>query len=260
MGHVGLIGNFDSTLYNEVIWSLVHEFRFALIFPLFIWLLRSQSWKTCLFFTGAVSLIAIFVNAAYVDYSAGFKNSYLHSMHYLLFFMMGGLLVKNLQPIGPWLLTLSGLQRRAIFVFGLILYVYSFSISAFPKKMEWYEIAQFNDLLSDWGVGLASVIFIAFAVHSESVSKFLHSKYLLFLGKISFSLYLVHIPVLAAVFYLLKGASEIIAVTTAFPVIFVAAYVFHNAVEVPAHKVGKRFMQSSKRALVVGEFARNEAN
>ena len=246
LSHVALIGNFDTTSYNEVIWSLVHELRFALIFPIFIWVMRSLSWKQCLLITAFMSLTAALANAN-LDQSMGFKNSYLHSAHYLLFFMMGGLLVKNLESVGSWLLMLSSLKKKIILALGLFLYMYSFAISAFPRKMHWNEIAQFNDLLGDWGIGIASVIFILLAIHSERVSKFLNKKSFLFLGKVSYSLYLVHIPVLAAALYIFGNTPEIITVAIAFPFIFLTAIIFYNFVELPAHKLGKRYLKPKTR-------------
>ncbi|WP_028536723.1 acyltransferase family protein [Paludibacterium yongneupense] len=238
--HAIVLGNFNTDAYDVVIWSLVHEMRFALIFPAFIWMVRTLSWRQALLACGVLSLAAAGASSAGLDPVIGFKNSYLYSAHYLLFFLVGALLCRHAPALAPLLAALSRRQTGYLLVAGLTLYVYSDVLYSLPKKMRWQSLTDYGSFIEDWGVGLAAAVLIALAVHHPGVSAFLNRRLFVFLGKISYSLYLVHILVLAAMLHLLNGQPTWLCVALALPLIFIAAILFHRWVEQPAHALGRR--------------------
>ncbi|GAA0789793.1 hypothetical protein GCM10009109_16110 [Marinobacterium sediminicola] len=87
---------------------------------------------------------------------------------------------------------------------------------------------------------LSTTLIIAFNHENSYLSKVLLSKPLVFVGKISFSLYLTHWPII--VFYELHSGSEIttpVEQALIFSLSFVSAIVLFKFVELPARKLGK---------------------
>lgn len=238
--HVGLVGNFDTLAYDKVIWSLVHEMRFSIVFPLYLWLLRNLTWKSCLLVTGALSVGAALATVASLDLSAGFRNGYPYTAHYLLFFMFGGLLAKHIEVIAS---VLSSLTRRKIHIalaVGLGLYAYGTVVfHSFPAAMHWEMIAKLGDFIADWATGCGSIILIAIAVARADDVRLLQSRALQLAGRYSYSLYLIHLPALTVTLFLCGGLPQSLALTIALPVIAIATVVFHHFVEAPAHRFGK---------------------
>lgn len=244
--HLLLIGDFDTTTYDEVIWSLVHEMRLAIVFPAFIWLLMALSLARCLIVAASLSLVAAMLTTLGVDESVGFKSSYLYSIHYLLFFLIGGLLAKHRRDIEAQLTSLTRKQVGFLLGLALALYVYSNAMNSVPKALHWKQAAQFGEFLADWGVGIASAIFVALAICDHRVAAFLNAKVFVFLGKISFSLYLVHIPILAAAFHIFPAIPEVVTVLAALPFILGGAVLFHELVEAPSHRLGRKLFQGGR--------------
>jgi peptidoglycan/LPS O-acetylase OafA/YrhL len=95
-------------------------------------------------------------------------------------------------------------------------------------------------------VGVATTLLIAFVT--------VRSRVLLFLGDISYSLYLVHVPiggrvVNAATRFGVDSATATLVALTAFGVSVVAAYVFHRLIERPARAWAARIPYGSRREL-----------
>lgn len=88
---------------------------------------------------------------------------------------------------------------------------------------------------------IASAILIWLALQPGSLQRALRHPALRFLETVSFSLYLVHLPVLAALQHGLHGRLRVaaiwgIGVLTS----LAAAWVFYRAVERPAHRLAQR--------------------
>ena len=68
-------------------------------------------------------------------------------------------------------------------------------------------------------------------------------KPLQYLGKVSFSLYLVHIPVLKICFYAMPEASKLTVVIVATPLVALTTHAFYKAIESPAQKLSRSMVQ-----------------
>jgi peptidoglycan/LPS O-acetylase OafA/YrhL len=85
---------------------------------------------------------------------------------------------------------------------------------------------------------LAVAILIELSLMKSVLRKILASKPLFELGKISFSLYLIHAPLILLGYYLFDGSvvTTALAATLSIP----AAYVFYLLIEQPSHKLARR--------------------
>lgn len=192
--HLFLIGNFPTTEVNPVVWSLVHEIRISIIFPLLVLIIKRIKSTYVIVLAVSCSIVGFLGDSMHLNEGLGYKNSYFDTLHYTSMFIMGALLAKKLKQVKETWAGLSTRLRIVLFCLGLVLYTYSKGI---------YYILN-NDvklILIDWGVMLGSLLIIISALGSNKISKVLNKRILLFNGRISYSMYLCHVPILLIVFH-----------------------------------------------------------
>lgn len=241
--HALLVVDFNSLLYNDVVWTLAHEMRFALVFPLFMVLMTRCSWVKSLGLLVTVSCFAALAVSVGGDPSEGFKTSYVHTLHYLLMFGMGAALLFNLEPLMSRFFALSARRRWMALAGAMLVYVYARMLYLIPQKLGWMELAAFNHFVADALVGLAACIVMVAALTPGAFQRWLSAPWPQFLGRVSFSLYLVHIPVLKTCFTVMPDAPLWLAVMLAIPLVALATLAFHHGVELPAQRWGRRMAE-----------------
>ncbi len=238
-GHVGMVGDFNTNVFDDALWSLVHELRFALVFPLFWWAFtRWRSWIFGLAF-GAASLLSAAWVTAFGDPSQGYKTAFVYTTHYLLLFGMGALLLRHLDAASAQLMRWRPGQRRFLLAASLLIYVYARMVYLVPQKWGFADVAVFNAFVADAMVGVAACVLMLAALNLPTWQRVLCMRPLQYLGQVSFSLYLVHIPVLKTVLALLPEAPLWVPVLCALPLIALFTHVFHHGVERPAQQTGR---------------------
>lgn len=108
--------------------------------------------------------------------------------------------------------------------------------------------------------GLASFVFIVWILQSDNLKKILSHSWFRFIGKISYSIYLMHWIVVTVVFdnwntIMTYFDSYQTALITVFPiciiVIIILSVLMHRAVEIPMIRYGKRLSQRLKASLTL---------
>ena len=201
LSSIGFISNFyfyltgasygaENNLYKPFLhtWSLSIEEQFYIIYPIFFLLCIKYFKKFILIIFVLLFLISLFL-ANYLSRNHEVFNFYLlPTRGWELIF--GGILafIKNRYDFINKYLLKKVIINSFILKFGFILILYSIiffdEITPHPS---------FFTLLPVLGTG----IIIFFSTKNEIITKFLSNKYLLFIGVISYSLYLWHFPVLA---------------------------------------------------------------
>jgi peptidoglycan/LPS O-acetylase OafA/YrhL len=228
---------------DNVLWSLRWEVIFSLLLPVFVLVavLLRRSWIAfALAMAGCVAL------------TFGTPN-HANALFYLPIFMIGTLMASRLEAIQDW----SRRRSRPFWViaFGMsLLFMIASRIFAFATHG--------NSVLGGilWslvGVGAAGIILSA--IGFGPFQSFLNARLTQFLGRISFSLYLIHVPILATLAYLLGDAQWWLVGIVGVPVSIAAATVFHRYVEMPsqrlAHRVGARVARTKLLPVVpAGDF------
>ena len=113
-----------------------------------------------------------------------FAIMFLHASPFLFHFMLGILIAKYQERLGSRLRTKT-LYRRCIFVLGLILYTLG---ESFTDKI--------NPVLIGCLTGLGAALLILVAFGSLRMQQVLSLSWFRYIGKISYSIYLVHFAVL----------------------------------------------------------------
>ena len=242
ISHLFLIGNFD-TNFNPVIWSLVHEMRFSIVFPLILWITKFKVRIVMLtaIMCSVIAGVLILFNA---EPSVGFNNSYVYTLHYLSIFIIGSLMSKHKLLISNWYNKLSSKKVFWLLALCLLFYTYSRTIVIIPLKLNYPNIALFNEVIVDWLVMLCAAYFIIFALHITNKSSWLLSFIPLKLGEISYSLYLVHIPVMIVFYNLLYNMPLPVVMAISVVVSVTAALIINKYIEKPAARIGKLFLNT----------------
>ncbi len=201
---------------NNALWSLVHEWRFSMLLP-FVLALPVLGRGTVPLVLAALAAsgwaIGTYGSVTYVGLTA--IDTVKATLYFSLPFVLGVALETGgaaRWPADRWTTALGlaavlGLCRNG----------------------------------SDYAIFIASAILIWLALQPGLLRRVLRHPALRFFGTISFSLYLVHIPVLAALHHGLHDrlpAAAIcgLGILASLP----AAWVFHKAVERPAHRLARR--------------------
>ena len=218
IAHLLMLGTHNS--FDNVIWSLVYEMRSSLLLPLL--LLPVLRWRL----TGAVGLVVVLILVARVLGKMGVDSPIVHSiagtLRYASLFVMGAAAaqaagwitgVLGRHAAHPWLLLVVGLSLLSMRWLYLELYVQ----------------------------GLGGVLVIAAVLAPGPIARLLTHPAPRGLGRISYSLYLIHVPVLLTLMHVFAESLPRLAIVAAVPPLAILAAIgFHRWVEDPAAQLGRR--------------------
>jgi peptidoglycan/LPS O-acetylase OafA/YrhL len=124
------------------------------------------------------------------------------TMHYTSMFIIGALLAKYKDTLIASYLKWSKLRKWMILIVVFPLYAFSTVFSTIVSKFG----LPYGIVISDYAATLGASIFIIYAIGSTKLSSLLLlRKPVIFLGKISYSLYLIHLVVLFSFMFLFYG-------------------------------------------------------
>lgn len=212
----------DMTL-DLVMWSLVHELRISLIFPLLFMLARRWPWPVM-----AVSLVtavaATMVLAGQEATSIG--ASLLDTARFVPMFIAGILIAGRVEPIRDAVARLSPAVAAGLWIAALALLM-----APGPTVSDYYDFV--------WGAGAVTVLVMT--VGSSRADRLLSVPPCVWLGRVSYSLYLIHVPLLAAVIHLAHGWLPLpLTVLCVIPLALACAGLMYRLVEQPSIRLGRR--------------------
>lgn len=227
--HLAFLGSYNDAKYNTVFWSLVHEMRISIIFPFLYYFVKRAK-------LGQVLLLILILQLAG---QIPFYPRLMETVQYTGIFAIGILLAKNISTIHEWFEHLGVFSRVGLAIASFTLY---FGGLKFASKWRLDSIV----------IALGATGFMIFALHSNRVRNALLTRVPLFLGTISYSLYLVHGTVLFAMASVLKGKISPPAFFVLFlPTSILLSWCFYTAVEAPFTKMSRRIGKPSSTLLPV---------
>jgi peptidoglycan/LPS O-acetylase OafA/YrhL len=231
--HVLMIGNYNWEQFNTAFWSLVVEMRVSIVFPLLFLMVHRLRVRTALLLFLVISSAAVLGE----QYAFASERS-LDSVKYGAVFICGIVLAGNFERVSAWFRGVRGAWRWAFALVSFVIYCWGHHIASEVPR-------QFG--LDLWLITLGAAGFMVLAINAQRVRVVLNSVVPRFLGRISYSLYLVHGTVLFALTYLLGSRLPVMAQLLVYvPASLLLAYLFCIVVEEP-------FLQVSRR---VGKLAR----
>ena len=203
----------DPAKLNPILWSLVHEWRLTLLLPLVL-LFHGRIWWLLALGCVGMALGAMGSGSENrVLLGEHFHSTVVSSLYFTLAIASGAALALAgpLPALAPGQRLAGGLAALALF-----------------------------GLASDVAVYIASVLLIVLAQQPGGFQRLLRRAPLVWLGQVSYSLYLVHAPVLVASMVLLHGelplwAGLVVGAVAA----LAAAAIMHRLVEVPARDLAR---------------------
>lgn len=231
--HLTLLGNFNSYAYNTVVWSLIHEMRISLFFPLLMWFVIKRGLIFNLALCLALNIFSALNDIYQFETSRGYFTSFTDTVYFTTFFIIGALAAKHRGKLieGYW--KLPKFYKMALLLAALILYTYA-------KIGSMMIPVAFNRVFDDYSVAVSVVVFIIMALASSKVSGVLNQGPIKFLGKISYSLYLYHFVVMLTFAYAMPTTVPYwITAVSAFAVSILVAAVSYTVIEKPSMRLGK---------------------
>ena len=211
--------------YDNPVWSLVHEARISLVFPLIALAALRLSLPWTLAVAALCSLLSPvalthFESTLPVDMQ---MTAWAHTLKYCGIFLLGAALARRRAAAVALLDRLPRYGRAALLAGALLLYLY---------PVPGWRLLERGDLCC----GAAAGVLLTFALRRNGTpARLLRLRPVHFLGRISYSLYLVHLPVLMALCAVLP---QRIPFPWVFPlflaVSLLAATLLHRLVEVPS--------------------------
>jgi peptidoglycan/LPS O-acetylase OafA/YrhL len=231
LSSIGLmLGNDYSTWLNNPTWSLVWEMRVSLLFPLIV--IPVIRWGLA----GAVVVVfGLWLGlgfgkigaASFPEITALLGRPHM-TFYYAAFFLMGAVLAKYRAPLTQLVSRGNGEGPILLLVAGL---------------WSWYtQWAVQQELM----IGAGAMLIIIASISDGLPRKFLLTTPIQWLGRVSYSLYLVHVPIILIAVHLLHDVvpySFIALIAILAALIF--SELFYRAIERPTHKLG-RYLARSK--------------
>ena len=198
---------------NTATWSLIYEMQISIVFPLLAVFVRRTSWKMALVFTVILALVRKPI------------------IHYMAFFVLGAIIAKYMYTLKRYVKNSSYSFQGVLLCLSLILY-----LNAWLNPFGLLK-TNYLDLLT----GLGSALLIVSGVCIEFISKVLSHSWIVRLGEISYSLYLVHTIILLAMVYLFYQWIPIYVILVFVPIvaIFISVY-FYRFIEYPTINLGRK--------------------
>lgn len=235
LGHIFMVGRETYMTLDNPMWSLIHELRISLLFPLLAYLCMRAPLRTFMLSLGVYVASSYAVPLIAKD---TVLRSFAETPQYILMFAIGSIMAHRRVEIGEWF---AG-QRAFVIVIAWVVSLLSLMA---PGS---------HIILSTLSFTLGAAGLIALAA-SPNHPKFLTSPPLRWLGRVSFSLYLTHLLVLLSLGHLLHDRLSpwaIIACTIV--VSLVVAELFYRAVEQPSLRLSRKIAlgrQSQAKVLAV---------
>ena len=233
--HVLFIGTYDTPQFNTAFWSLVYEMRISLVFPLIAWAVLRWRMLTSVITAFALWIASVVFNRVIpglLHLNASAVADQGDTLFYAAIFILGAMLARYLATADAWFLRLRNWQVGLLAVVSIIFYSY-----AAPT----HPVRHIPPGLFDVLTALGSLGFILLAINCGPAQRFLTSRLIHHLGKVSYSLYLVHGTVLFVLIHTLVGRIPLAAVFAIYLSLTVAlTEIFYRVIEHPTMLLGRR--------------------
>ena len=224
--HLLFIGNYDDSAYNTAFWSLVQEMRISILFPVLAFaVIRLRAAGAALL---AVALVAL---AIWFDAKSSIPFTYSRTVACGGIFILGILLSLYLPKLQSTLRSLPTIPWFGLLLACFALYIYS--------PLVGFHLGLAKPAI-DFVLAIGAAGIILYSLSTERISRFLLHSSISFLGRISYSVYLLHGTVLFVFAYVCFGrVAPTVWLVPYLAVTLGAAILLHRYVEIPSIQLGK---------------------
>lgn len=246
-----LMLGYDPHNMDTVVWTLVHEMRVSLIFPLLMIPVVRYKWFRALI-SGTAILSVIWFFLFWSSYSIDDEQmrelvlSIRSTFYYAEFFLVGALIAKQRDAL------IAFINQQRIILKGVIAaaFVGLYTIEWIVPDIGWMKYNDESVIIRyaarftiDGSVAAAAVLLFMMVLGKTWLSRVMKWNVLNRLGRISYSLYLIHAVVLVSYANLTAALLPAWHLFVAVPVLsLLVAVVLNRYVEVPANRFGKKLV------------------
>lgn len=205
------------------IWSLVIEWRVSLVFPILAMLAIRVPLLTGLLAGSIAAAIALSPKSLILEGCFGIDGSYFYAAFFAVFFAAGGLIAKY-----RFHLVLI-FRRHPIARYALLALCFYYLCLCFNS----------DDLTGYLRMGAVGCALIVFCLSDARARRLLRSRSLRYIGRISYSLYLVHIIWIGVLFRLMNGINPLIVSALVILASIASADLMNRLIEVPSNRLGR---------------------
>lgn len=225
--HLIMILGVNSSATNTVVWSLVYEMDISLMFPLFMLIiLKLQSrWVLlgCLFLT--------IITHNFIG-NTTIQNLSLYSS----MFVCGALLARHQEKIRESFTKLNYVQRLLVLLVAFAFYMYGIIFESID--------AIHTTLIDGAMTTIGSLLIISICLSSRTAKNILMMRYVHFIGKISYSLYLYHVIVLLTFIHLFYDSVPLLMILLISAVVtLILSAASYRWIELPSIQCGKLLVE-----------------
>jgi len=246
--HFSLIWSFPEhhDELNGPLWSLVYEMRVSLIFPFLMLLLVVLSTKQVIILLPIVSLVGIYLGHESNQLT---QNDWFGTVRVLPMFMIGILLAGSIERIR------TNYEHDSLHLLGILW----LPLLAVAWSAPLIYSSHAGSVIRDWSDTVVAAMLITAIVASGRVRRLMRTRVLVWLGKISYSLYLFQLVVILALVNLLHGHVPLPTILTlAAGLSILVAWIGYRIVELPSIAIGRHLSRRWRRDSVDAvEGARN---
>ncbi len=217
-GHLAMTDRPSLRELDHVMWSLVVEARISLVFPLLALCVQAR-WFATLLVSIIISAAAL---AGHHYLKAPLTYDPFSTLQYLFLFTAGAVLALKAHDISRFVSGIPLPLRLGLWALTLALITY-------PA----------NRHFGLFVAGAASIVLVVLCFADRKVDRHLSGQVSVWLGRISYSLYLIHVPILLFIVHTFYGHAPLLALLLlSAAASFLMAELGHRFVEIPAMKWG----------------------
>lgn len=210
LGHLLMVGDYADIVLNPVMWTLIHEMRMSFLMPVLFLSIRWVGTSTTMLACGVISVAASF------GMTQSVSGSWPATAHFLWLFAAGAALSFHRHSLAARLGQAGWLTTCMLLAWAIVLL-------ATPVALVW----------QDFSLGLGACLLIALCLVPSRAVRALVSPIPSWLGQISYSLYLVHLPIM-----ILIVSGHWMPPLAGLAVMLLFAALTQVTVEAPAHRLG----------------------
>jgi peptidoglycan/LPS O-acetylase OafA/YrhL len=228
-GHFLMIGTQPDIALDSPLWTLIYEMRVSLIFPLLIILCRDTRLAlpvAAIMLVASTRLLVALGSVAPWKVDT-FWITILWTVRMIPYFMFGILLSKHSDEVRKFTQRVPVPIRIALLVVPIV----TFTI----------EHRGYLSIRRDTLYDISAAMVVVLALDTPQITAMLNRVVLQWLGRISYSVYLIHTPVVVLVFHALIGRTTLWSIVLAATGVTLAtATLTYRFVEMPAIRLGQR--------------------
>jgi peptidoglycan/LPS O-acetylase OafA/YrhL len=243
--HLLVVGPLNWTEFNTAFWTIIVSLRISIIFPILCYLvLRTRPLVSIL-----ATVFAAFVVIWYQLH--GGLNTYTITLHVAGFYIVGILLARYKDEVFAWASALS--ERRKTVYLSVALFVYWYGALLIQFIWE-HTVPTWNIRLVvlDWAIVPGAIMILILSIGFKPLSRILMSRFPQFMGRICYSIYLMHGTVLFMLLYTLSHKLPPLVIFFIYvPSVLCASTLFHYTIEKPSMNFGRSITRRTVEAKVL---------